>query len=50
MSRRRERPALFCGYVVEDGVRRRARHDELALAWRLWRDHADIRLGRVKAA
>jgi hypothetical protein len=33
---KRKRPALFSGYVYEDGVRRRLRREELALAWRLW--------------
>jgi hypothetical protein len=45
----KRKPALFCGYVVEDGVRRRLRREELALAWRLWCRHADVRQGRVKA-
>jgi hypothetical protein len=47
---KRQRPALFNGYVTEDGVRRRLRREELALAWRLWCRHADVRLGRVKAS
>jgi hypothetical protein len=45
----KRKPALFSGYVYENGVRRRLRREELALAWRLWLRHADIRLGRVKA-
>jgi hypothetical protein len=44
----KRRPALFNGYVVENGVRRRLRRDELGLAWRLWCRHSDVRLGRVK--
>lgn len=40
---------MFSGYVIENGVRRRARHDEIREAWRLWCKHADIRQGRVKA-
>jgi hypothetical protein len=47
MSKKRE--PKFCGYVIEDGVRRRARHEELALAWRLWDRHRAIRKGLVKA-
>jgi hypothetical protein len=47
---KRKRPALFSGYLVENGVRRRARREELALAWRLWCRHADVRAGRVKVA
>jgi hypothetical protein len=46
----RKRPPLFRGYVLENGVQRRARREELALAWRLWCRHADIRTGRVQAA
>jgi hypothetical protein len=49
LVRRDRRPALFSGYVVEDGIRRRLRKAELAEAWRLWCRHSDIRLGRVKA-
>jgi hypothetical protein len=45
----RKRPALFSGYLIENGVKRRARQNELREAWRLWRRHADLRLGRVKA-
>ena len=41
------RPALFNGYLIENGKRRRARRDELREAWRLWAKHADIREGRV---
>jgi hypothetical protein len=47
---KRQRPALFSGYCVENGVRRRLRRDELAIAWRLWCRHGDIRTGRVKAS
>jgi hypothetical protein len=43
------KPALFSAYTVENGVRRRLRREELALAWRLWLRHADIRLGKAKA-
>jgi hypothetical protein len=46
---KRQRPALFCGYVVENGIRRRLRQNELREAWRLWCRHADVRQGRVKA-
>lgn len=46
---KRQRPALFSGYCVENGVRRRARVAEIREAWRLWCKHADVRLGRVKA-
>jgi hypothetical protein len=48
VSAKRRRPALFHGYVVENGVRRRLRQDELREAWRLWVKHADIRMGRVR--
>ena len=44
---KRSRPALFEGYLIENGKRRRARRDELREAWRLWAKHADIREGRV---
>lgn len=44
----RKRPALFDGYVIENGVRRRLRREELSAAWRLWCRHADIRTGRTK--
>ena len=47
---KRKRPALFSGYVVENGLRRRLKREELALAWRLWCRHADVRQGRVKAS
>jgi hypothetical protein len=46
---KRRRPALFCGYVLENGRPRRLRQAELREAWRLWCKHADIRTGRVKA-
>jgi hypothetical protein len=46
--RRRQAPALFSAYLIENGVRRRARRDELALAWRLWCRHADIRTAPEK--
>jgi hypothetical protein len=46
---RRKRPALFSGYCIENGVRRRLRRDELAVAWRLWCRHSDVRLGKAKA-
>lgn len=44
MKRRRE--ALFQGYLVENGKRRRATKAELREAYRLWRRHWDIRTGR----
>ena len=47
---RGRRPALFSGFVIEEGVRRRATAAELREAWRLWCKHSDVRLGRVKAA
>jgi hypothetical protein len=46
--RRRSSPALFSAYLIENGVRRRVRRDELALAWRLWCRHADIRTAPEK--
>jgi hypothetical protein len=46
--RRRQAPALFSAYLIENGVRRRARRDELALSWRLWCRHADIRTAPEK--
>jgi hypothetical protein len=46
----KRKPALFYGYVVENGVKRRLRREELALAWRLWCRHADVRLGRAKTS
>jgi hypothetical protein len=46
---KRKQPALFSAYTHENGVRRRLRREELALAWRLWRRHSDIRTtGRAK--
>jgi hypothetical protein len=45
----RRRPALFSRYVIENGVRRRARQNESREAWRIWCKHSDGRLGRVKA-
>jgi hypothetical protein len=42
--------ALFSGYVVENGFRRRARREELSQTWRLWCRHGDIRAGRAKVA
>jgi hypothetical protein len=44
----RKRPALFDGYVIENGVRRRLRRQELAEAWRLWCRHADVRLAKAR--
>jgi hypothetical protein len=45
--RRRRRPSLFHGWIVEDGRRRRATRAELRNAYRLWVRHADIREGRA---
>jgi hypothetical protein len=47
---KRKRPALFSGYLIENGLRRRATAAELREAWRLWCRHSDIRCGRVKSA
>jgi hypothetical protein len=47
---RRKRPALFCGYCVENGVRRRLRRDEIRECHRVWREHSDIRLKHVEEA
>lgn len=47
---RRRQPALFAGYLLENGVRRRATAAELREAWRIWCKHSDVRMGRVKAA
>jgi hypothetical protein len=41
--------ALFDGYVLENGKRRRATRAELREAHRLWWKHADIRTGRASA-
>jgi hypothetical protein len=40
---RRKRPALFSGYLLENGIRRRATQRELREAWRLWCKHSDVR-------
>ena len=42
----KRRPALFNGWLVENGVRRRATRAELQEATRLWLRHFDIREGR----
>jgi len=42
--------ALFDGYILENGKRRRATRAELREAHRLWWKHADIREGRVGSA
>lgn len=44
---KKSQPALFDGYLVENGVRRRAKRAEIAEAHRLWWKHRDIREGRV---
>jgi hypothetical protein len=41
-NRRRQRPTLFCGHVLEDGQRRRANRAELAEAYRLFSKHRDL--------
>jgi hypothetical protein len=42
------REALFDGYVIENGKRRRATQAEIREARRLWWKHADIRQARTK--
>jgi hypothetical protein len=46
-KRRAKREALFDGYCVEDGKRRRLTRAELAECYRLWAKHADIRTGKA---
>jgi hypothetical protein len=43
-----ERGWLRDGTWAEEPVERPLRREELAEAYRLWRDHADIRKGQVK--
>jgi hypothetical protein len=45
----KKRPALFDGYCIENGVRRRLRRAEIAEAHRIWRKHWDVRLGKAKS-
>jgi hypothetical protein len=45
LPQRRRRLALFHGYLLDDGARRRASRAELVEAMRLWREHADVRQG-----
>lgn len=39
----KKRSAMFNGYVVDNGVKRRMRRDEAIELRRLWWKHADIR-------
>lgn len=50
MSRRRKSPGLFNAYWLNmDGSRNgRATRRDFAIAYRLWAEHADIRLGKTK--
>jgi hypothetical protein len=45
--RKKKSPGLFCGFwLTPSGKKiRRIRRDEFGELYRLWREHADIRLG-----
>lgn len=47
---KRKSEPLFDAYIVENGKRRRMNRDEIRECWRLWRKHADIRLGKLRRA
>lgn len=50
MSRRRKSPGLFnADWRDMDGRKlSRATRKDFAIAYRLWAEHADVRLGKVK--
>jgi hypothetical protein len=50
VRRNRKSPGLFNAYWFDQAGNRlkRATRKEFAVAYRLWAEHADIRLGKVK--